>query len=221
MYVWVVLTTFLAMLAAYVLPIRQDTQEMVTVPVAQARLSQMTAKHEAGILYMRENAYPYVEAGEDGERPVGYSSGQISDDVLDDYVPFGFVNSREYVTAIYCMDKDMTMVRTGEDACVKTDENRVQRLLVTYGPIPERWRVVNDGVVMPSADFMQALRKQFVVKEMVGYAVKGDNPLAVINYEGTRYEVPQPVADDGAIVGYTIRNCLEDYEACLMFMSWQ
>jgi hypothetical protein len=35
MYVWVVLATYLAMIAAYVLPIRSDTEKSVVVPVAQ------------------------------------------------------------------------------------------------------------------------------------------------------------------------------------------
>ena len=41
MYLWVVLATFLAMIAAYALPIRQDTQEAVTMVEATITSSRM------------------------------------------------------------------------------------------------------------------------------------------------------------------------------------
>ena len=205
------------MIAAYFLPVRQDTQELVVVPVAQAKLLQMTAKEEAGVLYMRENGYPYTT---DDLWAVSYTSGRIDDDVLSNYLPFGFVNNEEYVTAIYCMDKDMTTVQTGEDGCYKSDENKVQRMLITYGPIPERWRVVSDeGDVVPSMDLMQALRVQFVVKEMVGYVVEEGGELYVVNYEGTKYKVPQPVANNMGMSHYGLKDCLNDYGTCLAYME--
>ena len=55
MYIWLVLATFLAMIAAYFLPIRQDTQDILTVPVAQAKIVQLVAAQRAGLEYMKEH----------------------------------------------------------------------------------------------------------------------------------------------------------------------
>ena len=220
MYLWVVLATFLAMIAAYALPIRQDTQEAVTVPVAQARLVYMVAKQAAGEQFMKENAYPYYST--EAERDVNYTSGQISDADLDPYIAFGFVNSRDFVTAVYCMDKDLTTTQTGSGSCKKTDENKLQRLLITYGAIPERWQsVTEDGDITPAPDMMQALRQQFGIKDMAGYVVREGGKMYVVNYEGTRFEVPQPVANNTNMAHYGLNNCLNDYGTCLAYMQWK
>lgn len=220
MYLWVILTTFLAMLAAYALPIRPDAQEAVTVPVAQARLIQMVVKQSAGVQFMKENAYPYYSTEQ--ERKVNYTSGQISDEQLDDYMTFGYVNSQDYVTAIYCMDEDLTEIRTGDDACRKTDTEKTQRLLITYGAIPERWQMITeDGDIMPSPDMTQAMRQQFGLTDIAGYVINEGGTLYVVNYEGTRFEVPQPVADNTNMMHYGLKDCLNDYGTCLAYMSWR
>ena len=220
MYLWVVLTTFLAMIAAYLLPIRSDTQKAVNVPVAQAKMMQMAVKQKAGILFMKENAYPYYSTEE--ERKVNYSSGEID---VTDYLPPGFINSEDYITAVYCMDEDMTQILTGEDACQKTDDEKKMRMLITYGAIPEKWVTISetDGnySVRPSADMMEALRQQFGTKEMVGYVVQEGSGFFVVNYEGTRFEIPRPVVENTGMGYYGIVDCLNDYGSCLAYMSWR
>ena len=59
MYLWVVLATFLAMIAGYYLPLRHDTQDIVNVPVAQAKLVQMSAQHKLILTWLKQQAYPY------------------------------------------------------------------------------------------------------------------------------------------------------------------
>ena len=220
MYLWVVLTTFLAMMAAYLLPIRQDTQKMLTVPVAQAKLMQMIIKQKAGIQLMKENAYPYYSDEE--ERKVNYSSGEVD---VTPYMPYGFVNNEDYVTAIYCMDEDMTQILMGEDACRKVDGENKQRILITYGAVPEKWlsiTMVDGGYsIKPSADMMEALREQFSTKEMVGYVVEEGGKLYIVNYEGTKFEIPQPIVENEGMSNYGISDCMADYGACLAYMSWQ
>lgn len=220
MYVWVVLTTFLAMIAAYFLPIRADTQKIINVPVAQAKMIQMVVKQKGGIQFMKENAYPYFSTEE--EKKVNYTSGEID---VSSYMPHGFVNNENYVTAIYCMDEALSQIKTGEDACRKVEGQKLWRLLITYGAIPERWQsiTVEDGVysVRPTSDLMEALRQHFGSKEMVGYVINEGGKLYIVNYENVKFEVPQPVADDQAVVNYGIKDCLNDYKTCMAYMSWR
>lgn len=220
MYLWLVLATFLAMIAAYLLPIRADTQEAVIVPVAQARLMQMIVKEEAGKQFMHERAYPYYS--NDSERKVGYTSGEID---VSDYLPFGFIDNNEYVTAIYCMDEAMTQILTGEDACRRIEGTKKWRMLITYGPIPEQWQSINlenNGYdIRPSTDMMAALRNQFGRNEMVGYVVNEGGKLYVVNYEGIKFEVPQPVVNNIGMSNYGIKDCINDHVSCLAYMSWR
>lgn len=220
MYLWLVLATFLAMIAAYFLPIREDTQKAVVVPVAQAKLIQMVVKQEAGKQLMKEGAYPYYTDDQDGG--VGYSSGEID---VTAYLPYGFVNNDDYVTAIYCMDEGMTQILTGADACRRIEGIKKWRMLITYGPIPERWQSINvdggDYDLKPSPDMMGALREQFGRKDMVGYVVNEGGRLYVVNYEGTKFEVPRPVVNNIGMSNYGIKDCINDYMSCLAYMSWQ
>lgn len=224
MYLWVVLTTFLAMLAAYVLPIREDTQKMLTVPVAQAKLSQMVVKQSAGKEYMKRMSWPfYGNANNEYERRVGYHSGEVN---VTPYLPVGFENNEDFVTAIYCMNEDLTAINAGADDCRKSETVKNKRLLITYGAIPERWRTIDvddSGYnnVMPSPDMMGALREQFASRIMAGYVEDDGGKLYIVNYERTRYEIPAPVADDLNVVNYSIRDCVYDYGSCLAIMSWQ
>lgn len=220
MYVWVVLTTFLAMIAAYFLPIREDTQKIINVPVAQAKMMQMVVKQKAGIQFMKENAYPFFS--NETEKKVNYTSGEID---VAPYLPHGFVSNEDYVTAIYCMDEALTQIKTGEDACRKVEGEKIMRLLITYGAIPERWQSISveEGGyhVRPSADLMEALRGHFGAKEMVGYVINESGKLYIVNYENTRFEVPQPVADNIGMGHYGIKDCLNDYKTCMAYMSWR
>ena len=224
MYLWVVLTTFLAMLAAYVLPIREDTQKMLTVPVAQAKLSQMVVKQSAGKEYMKRRSWPfYGDASNEYERRVDYHSGEVN---VTEHLPVGFENNEDFVTAIYCMNEALTSINAGADDCRKSEAIKNKRLLITYGAIPERWRTIDadDNSVMPSPDMMGALREQFASRIMAGYVEEDGGRLYIVNYERTRYEIPAPVANDTANshgVHYTVRNCVNDYQSCLAIMSWQ
>ena len=218
MYLWVVLTTFLAMMAAYYLPIRQDTQKILTVPVAQANLMQMIVKQKAGMQFMKENAYPYYST--EGERKVNYSSGEID---VTPYLPFGFVNNQNYVTAIYCMDEDMTQIFVGEEGCQKVEGMNKARILITYGAIPEKWLVItptDEGYSMrPSIDIIETLREHFGTEEMVGYVMVEGEKLYVVNYEGAKFEIPQPIVQNEGMANYGIKDCMDDYGACLAYMS--
>ncbi len=225
MYLWVVLTTFLAMIAAYFLPIREDTQNLVTVPVAQARMMHMMVKHRAGQRYLREKAYPFFST--EAERKVDYVSGRIDNLTgFNERLPHGFVNDVNYVAVIYCMNPAMTSIQTGTDSCWRREANKTQRMLITFGAIPERWQTIvvsgSDYDVKPSPDMIKALREHFASGEMVGYVISEGSKLYIVNYEGTKFEIPSVIAQDSTVAGgYGIKNCLNDYKSCLAYMSWQ
>lgn len=233
MYLWVVLTTFLAMLAAYVLPIREDTQKMLTVPVAQAKLSQMVVKQNAGKEYMKRNSWPYWgNAENEYARRVNYHSGEIDveacpgDSNNPSCLPVGFVNNEDFVTAVYCMNENLTSINSGADDCRKSEAVKNKRLLITYGAIPERWQTIDvddagNYTVIPSPDMMSALREQFASRIMAGYVESDGGRLYIVNYERTRYEIPTPVANDASVVAYSVRDCVNDYQSCLAIMAWQ
>ena len=227
MYIWVVLTTFLAIIAAYILPVRPDTEEMVTVPVAQARIMQMLVRQQAGIQYLKERAWPYFSNRID--KDVNYMSGELD---VAAYLPHGFVNNNEYVTALYCMNEEMTTINAGSTAgCKKSYEQKVVRLLMTHGAIPEKWQVISDVVsnadgsvtdfgVVPSAEMIQALRNHFGTYEMVGYVVEDGGKFYIVNYEGTRFDVPDVVVDS-TVVDWSLKACMEEYKTCLAYMTWR
>ncbi|MBE6444081.1 MAG: hypothetical protein E7020_05395 [Alphaproteobacteria bacterium] len=225
MYVWVVLTTFLAMIAAYILPIREDTNKLVNTPVAQARLMQMVVKQKAGKQYMKENQWPYFST--QAEKKVNYTTGVITADKMANYLPHGFINNDEYTTVIYCLDEDMTTIRTGEDACRKVGSETVVKVLITYGPIPEKWQAIfaegeGEGVtydIKPSQDMINAFRSHFGVTEMVGYTIVEDGLIKIVNYEGTKFDVPAIIANDTEYSGYSLSNCIDDYTTCLAYMD--
>ncbi len=227
MYLWVVLTTFLAMLAAFVLPIRGDTDELVNVPIAQTKLTQMVMKQRAGQKLIKYNSYPFYSTKE--EREVGFSSGEWD---VSAYLPVGFEDNDEYVTAMYCAEAESPTVPI--DNCKKTAAEPRWRWLVTTGPIPERWQNVNltkDGNSnLMSAEMSAALRNMVTSSEMAGYVAAGDSDkfyidgselkrqnedmLYVINYQGDAYEIPEIVANNA------VGDCLGAYDGlCMVYIS--
>jgi hypothetical protein len=185
---------------------------------------QMLVRQEAAKQYMKEREYPFFSTEE--EKKVDYETGDLSA-YIGVYLPHGFFDNDEYVTALYCMDEDMS-ITTGVEGCRKTDLLRRKRLLMTYGKIPDKWAIISniseDGEggydVTPSADLMQAFRNHFSSREIVGYTIQEDDKTYVVNYEGRKFEVPQTVMED-AIVAWSLRQCIEDYKSCLVFMSWR
>ena len=220
MYIWVVLTTFLAMIAAYILPIREDTDKLVNTPVAQARLMQMVVKQKAGKQYMKENQKPY-------KNEIEYETGKIDAAEMADYLPHGFINNDEYTTVIYCLDEDMATIRAGEGACRKVGSETVVKVLITYGPIPEKWQAIfaegeGEGVtydIKPSQDMINAFRSHFGVTEMVGYTIVEDASIKIVNYEGTKFDVPAVIANDTEHSSYSLRECIDEYTTCLAYMD--
>lgn len=239
MYLWVILTTFLAMIAAYYLPVRADTEEKLTVPVAQAQLIQMVAKQKAAMQYMVEHSYPYYCApgfdcatNSNARRIVNFTSGSIAaafaDGSMATYMPKGFINNPNYTTRLYCMklNHSNNTYSNSSDCNRNADDETTttERALVTYGPIPERWQtLVTEGettYVRPSPDLMNAMRQQFTKQEIAGYVYDDGNNLIIVNFEYTTFVVPSPMRTDGN----GLKSCVDNpnnHGTCLVYLSWR
>ena len=238
MYLWVVLATFLAMIAGYYLPLRSDTHDIINVPPAQAKLVQMVAQHKSARKWVLAESFPMTcykaaenkycgenhenctcnEAAmspeEKGKFP--YNSGtEVTEDMLLTYAPLGFVYDDSYTTVLYCSSSE-TAYSLGS-SCDTGGANNTFRLLITTGPVPEKWRTYDDsGNFVPSADFMTAMRSQFFSTEKAGYAVKqggaavGDE---IINADGGTDSIPAGAPQA------KVANCLDTYGSCLVEIS--
>lgn len=217
MYIWVVLTTFLAILAAFALPMRQDTPMLIDVPVAEAHVVKLVARQKAVLEYMKRNAWPFWGDQYDGK--VNYETKTMAYNEYKDFMTISYKDVSEYTTNIYCLDNAKTNIRIGADSCTRIPESQVWRVVFTYGPIPEKWQLfLKEGSgykVKPSADFVRALRAHFVNTEQIGYVEKG-SPY-IVNYEQSKFEIPAPIWDDSS----GIQSCLNVYGTCLAYMIWR
>ena len=177
MYIWVVLATFLALLYSFNLSIRGDERRLAIEPLAEAEVSRFAIHHRMGQQYIREHSPKNDSnpAGVDGEK-ITYDKGILSyGTTLKDYAPVGFQikpydsESKDgYQTEVYCaVDDDW-----GTEASDCTAEG-VIRILVTYGPIPERW--LNRSSDTPNNDFLNALQNIFEIDNTIGYAKESQN----------------------------------------------
>lgn len=221
MYLWVVLATFLAALAAYILPLRGDMASVVDAPIAQAMMMKMVVKHKAGLEYMKRNAWPYSCASGNNtfcqsHNTVDYVPGILTDNDVADYMPFGFVNDANYTNEIRCLYLRITngvpIYSQAIDCNTSSNESEVLRALLTYGPIPEHWLVVNGDIVKPSGDLTTAMRKHFGFNQMAGYVVHINGSKYIRNFEGTDFLIPPQFTSMGS-------NC--DNQACFAYVTWR
>jgi hypothetical protein len=120
---------------------------------------------------------------------------------------------------IYCLNSAQTALRTGDKDCWSTSDT--SRVVITYGPIPGKWQQHSaDGDVMrPTADFMMAMRDFFGDKAKIGYTKSDNGKIGIVNYDGTVFEIPTPIATDTELWG--IKSCVDDYGVCLAYMTQQ
>lgn len=230
MYMWLVLSTFLAILAGYSLPMRSDTPEKVNVPVASAHMSKMVINHRVALKYARKLKWPYYcEGVAEGthvdtclpeKKQIGFGPGPINPGELDDDIPEGFVLSDEYKSQIFCYDKDGTEATE----CHDDTDNKRTRLLITYGNLHIRWLATQEiataggtekPVVTPNDDVIKAFRNHFGYDEWVGYIRENGEEREIINYQGTPvYTIPDDMWIDIS------NTCNADYNgSCIAYVS--
>ena len=255
MYLWLVLATFLAMIAGYYLPLRHDTHDVINVPVAQASLIQMIAQHKIAKKWIIGESYPLtcycapdscsqtssvgkfcgrtsdaahsttctcngslMSAEEKGKFP--FNSGTtLTEDLIMPYAPLGFIYNGNYETYLFCSTNQESYSSGGVGSCdtnIPSGESVMNRfrLLITVGPIPEKWREYdNSGNFTPSIDFMNAMRTEFFSSDKAGYVVN-TNSTKIINHQNGVFDIPSGGPQE------KVTNCLDTYDGtCLVEMS--
>ena len=215
MYIWVVLITFIAMLYSYNLSVRGDERKISIEPLAEAEVSRFAVHHRMGQQYIKERTpktddNPY---GIDGET-IEYTSGVLDYDYdLEDYRPVGFQINDNYQTEIYCaMKGDWS---TENPDCTSEDADKI---LITYGPIPERW--INRSSGTPNNDFLNAISNIFEINNTVGYAIPARNSseykMELQGREDIAIYLPNLVVTSGGFKD--ICGC-ENCGKCLVYIS--
>lgn len=197
MYLWIVVVTFLAALAGYVLPLRNDMAKVVDMPAAEALLMQMVVKHRAGLSYMKRQEWPYwcPESGcDDDHKAVNFEVGQLDDIDWQNYAASfladGLANS-SFKSVIKCYKVEGTTYESNGDECNK-NEDTDKNGLITYGKLSEKW-LEKQG--MPSADLLNVMAEKFKFNKNIGYLVKRDSSYYIRNYRGNEFLIPSVYYD--------------------------
>lgn len=196
MYLWIVVVTFLAALAGYVLPLRNDMAKVVDMPAAEALLMQMVVKHRAGLSYMKRQEWPYwcPESGCGDHKAVNFEVGQLDDIDWQNYAASfladGLANS-SFKSVIKCYKVEGTTYESNGDECNK-NEDTDKNGLITYGKLSEKW-LEKQG--MPSADLLNVMAEKFKFNKNIGYLVKRDSSYYIRNYRGNEFLIPSVYYD--------------------------
>lgn len=188
MYLWMILATFLATLAAYMLPLREDLHKALDEPVAETVLMKMKIKHYTVQKMMRAltNDDDSVQF-QATDNPDEFKNDIEEDIDIADYKPFeGFNLSDDYHSVIKCFcytpgaeGAEGTYTLTSNNNCCHhacdTIGGDVKRGLLTYGPVPKQWLMETPNGWTPSADLLAAFRKNFAGGEKVGTIVLNDD----------------------------------------------
>jgi len=210
MYLWVMIATLLAAMAAYILPVRNDMQKVVDEPVAETVVAKFLAQHIAGENFMTLHSAPYVGAcqtnpdGEDckQEKRDRYVDYRPTDWVitLDEnkdrtaYLPTGFLSDDSYKSRIKCfVQENMEPI----DGCYDPDRKIVHYLL-TFGPIPQQWLYKVGDEWRPTSDIQEVLRKKFTKNTHVGILRVDDDKYYIHNFnddDDNDFEIPDGFLD--------------------------
>jgi len=143
------------------------------------------------------------------------SDKRLTEEDLSPYAPFGFAYDDNYWTVFYCREEEENFA-TGTLCNTGNSTTKIERLLLTLGPIPEKWRSYdNSGKFTPSIDFMNAMHAQFLSTDKAGYVTKIGENIEIKSALGETIELPpgDPLKDE-------VEFCLEHYDGtCLIQMT--
>ncbi len=220
MYIWVVLATFLAIMASYILPTRTDYRALTVEPLADAEIAKVVTQHKAALQYVKYRKKPYTSAPE-------YAIGELDPSWFEQYYPAGHRYTEGYISKIYCMPPDMTVALGNQEACRNRDN---KKMLITYGPLPMRWVNTQSEMTIPDIDFLNAMRSSIDSGTQLGYTfpLAADAPASEFNISGSDVRlvdrdasenyIPLAVAEDGDFA--EICNTRDNNEnICVVYMS--
>jgi len=238
MYLWLIIATFIAALAAMGTSLRTDMKQLYVEPQAQNVITKIYTQHRAAI--------KYVHARIVGSNfTTKFEPGIVSARKLSGYLPYGFnadSGVSRFTTKVFCLDKNSpghssvpTACSTGSDpdnpvspavsnCCAVSGEITY---LVTFGEVPRKWQDIRTG--KPSGVLLGAMKDTLGYINGFGYVVSKtkDNPemgennkydTLGTNYgilgQGSRYyySIPAYIENDS-----DFKSCLDNY--CLIYMT--
>lgn len=180
MYIWMVLATFIVMLAAFNLSPRADLQRQQQTPLAEAAITKFLVQHDAAVKYAQKQIKQGLLAN-------GTINGCNSEGAgeLCAFLPIGYKFEEKYYSAVYCVNGAVyeyhTNPETNETIKTKVKEEGVELApcerhslssvpyVITYGRVPERWKNVSTKKVL--ADFYNAMHRRVAVGSSCGIVV--------------------------------------------------
>ena len=159
-----VIAAFIAMLYSFTLSYRADIKSVEVSPQAESTIDKIVLQHRA----LQKFASDHL-VYKSGSRTVSFTKGEVLLSSLLDYLPYGFNKGQgesNYVSVIYCMDKDDL---TKPMVC---DDHHATAYLLTYGCIDARWRSLSGG--KPNNELTEAIKTIVRSGTSFGYTVKTD-----------------------------------------------
>ena len=227
MYFWVILATFLAMLASYSLSSRSDIRELTVEPLAESHVAKLITKHKMADIYVEQHKPQF---GDEFQQVTYVPNKQIpeedgsEEDGLDTiYLNNGVqTNDKTYQSWIYCTNN---ITNKNYDEPADCDRLDTSKYLFTMGPIPRRWINLVDGT--PNVDYLNAMRKLGGEKIGLGYIDNVKN-IEILNPEdnethsswGIRNQtkkvlfIPRSITTDGDAFK---RLCIENI--CIIYVT--
>ena len=218
MYIWVLLATFIAMIASFNLPARNDAKELLVEPLAAAHISKIATVHRAALKYIEENSPPKINS-----TIMSYSNGQaIPNARIEEYLPYGAIIDPDYTSRVYCMRKsDYSAI-----ANCQGDATAVLRVVITYGFIPQKW--MNTSTGGPNNNYLSAMHNVVASGVPLGYVDLnttdpnryGGSELEIRGRSDSLVPIPNAIGRDS----YFGRNCNpnmadESSPYCIAFSS--
>ena len=230
MYIWMILATFIVMLATYNLSPRTDIAHVQIAPQAEATIAKFLYQHKAAEKYTK-NLIENNETIPAGEKLRVCNEDREGD--LCDYLPLGFKYDEDsYFSYIYCMiPAKKTTAGWENNASAGQYENCAignvskNRYVVTYGKVPIKWKNVATGKVR--GDFYKAMRSRIPVSMACGLITRSvstqtNNPLhSAYVVEGISKELNASIPNSATTTEDFKKDCMSEDELlpCLVCVS--
>ncbi len=161
MYIWMILATFMVMLAAYNLSPRADIAHIQNAPRAEATATKFLYQHKAAEKFTKDQITEETVA-----------TGGIDISSLVYYLPIGFKYDEDsYASVLYCLnpetkDAEGNITLAGQTTGECIQGNKKVRYVITFGQVPDKWKNVATNKVL--GDFYKALRSRIPVSMACG-----------------------------------------------------
>lgn len=220
MYLWLVLSTFLAILAGYVIPFRSDADKYTDEPVATANAMRMVINHKLALKHLNLLKWPYACLGElypdgscDIEDRVSFKVGEVTPEEINDTHPL-FNYDENYTTYVFCYNSDGTV--SGQ-WCFDLTSGARRRYVVTYGDLHDKWlSFQSNDECSPDGNVLNGIKGHFSGDILIGYVKpNGDDTASLVNSIG------QVIYDfDTNMYATMDENCnLRCNGSCIAFVS--